>query len=69
MVDSSRDMVLGVWGSLGGRDDKVMVQVVIYMSCTTRVSELVEVPWNAYFLEKCASEDRKSKFRDKKVHN
>ena len=25
----------GPWGALGGRDDKVMVQVVIYMSCTT----------------------------------
>ncbi len=26
----------GPWGALGGRDDKVMVQVVIYMSCTTK---------------------------------
>ena len=25
----------GPWGALGGWDDKVMVQVVIYMSCTT----------------------------------
>ena len=25
----------GPWGAMGGRDDKVMVQVVIYMSCTT----------------------------------
>ena len=25
----------GPWRALGGRDDKVMVQVVIYMSCTT----------------------------------
>ena len=36
VVDSSRGMVLGVPEcALGGRDDKVMVQVVIYMSCTT----------------------------------
>ena len=25
----------GPWGALGGLDDKVMVLVVIYMSCTT----------------------------------
>ena len=37
MLDSFRVTVLEVWGSLGGPgglDDKVIVMVAIYMSCT-----------------------------------
>ena len=38
VVDSFKDTVLGVWGSQGGLEDldnNVMVQVVIYFSCTS----------------------------------
>ncbi len=38
VMDRFRYTVLGVWGSLGalgGLDNKVMVQGVIYLSCTS----------------------------------